>query len=549
DEANRAGLEDWDFWLRCATAGHWGTTIPEYLDWYRRRETHSDRWDNWDSGSRQKEFLKELQRLYPHLKGDGFPKIPVRYSEPYEDVPVDLPCANKLAKNKPRLLMLVPWMTMGGSDKFSLDLLERLTKRGWEVTIAATRDGDNGWHHEFAKHTPDVFIARNLVTKSDYPRLLQYLIESRQVDAVLTTHSCLGYQLLPFLRSRCPDVAYLDYCHIEEADWKNGGYPRFGVGYQEVLDLNVVSSEHLKRWMVERGGDPERIEVCYTGVDPTVWKPDAKARESFREQIGVGQEEVMVLFAGRLHSQKQPRVLARTIVALAERGLEFRAVIAGDGEERGAFDSIISGSAAANRVLMLGAISQDDMKRAMPAADIFFLPSKWEGIALSLYEAMSCGVAFVGAAVGGQRELVDSSCGCLIERSDEDREVEEYTELLDKLIRDRAYRERLSRAGRERAETFSLDAMAEQMIACIDRAKKLANDEPRMAISPGLGRESAVAAIESTRLETLADSLWSERHNASGAVPGTTSVSRSPSQWRVVKRVKRMIKKRLPKLR
>ena len=37
DEANRAGLEDWDFWLRCASLGYWGGTIPEYLNWYRRR--------------------------------------------------------------------------------------------------------------------------------------------------------------------------------------------------------------------------------------------------------------------------------------------------------------------------------------------------------------------------------------------------------------------------------------------------------------------------------------------------------------------------------
>jgi hypothetical protein len=38
DESIRQGLEDWDFWLRCASKGYWGGNIPEYLDWYRRRE-------------------------------------------------------------------------------------------------------------------------------------------------------------------------------------------------------------------------------------------------------------------------------------------------------------------------------------------------------------------------------------------------------------------------------------------------------------------------------------------------------------------------------
>ena len=54
DEDDFSGLMDWDFWLRCASNGYWGGTVPEYLDWYRRRETHSDRWPDFDEGSRQK---------------------------------------------------------------------------------------------------------------------------------------------------------------------------------------------------------------------------------------------------------------------------------------------------------------------------------------------------------------------------------------------------------------------------------------------------------------------------------------------------------------
>ncbi|MCH9053909.1 MAG: glycosyltransferase family 2 protein [Proteobacteria bacterium] len=37
DESLRSGLEDWEFWIRCASKGRWGSTIPEFLDWYRRR--------------------------------------------------------------------------------------------------------------------------------------------------------------------------------------------------------------------------------------------------------------------------------------------------------------------------------------------------------------------------------------------------------------------------------------------------------------------------------------------------------------------------------
>jgi len=542
DETNREGLEDWDFWLRCATAGHWGTTIPEYLDWYRRRESHRDRWHNWDDGSRQQSFHARLKARYTHLAGSRFPRIEARHPAQYEDVATELPFANPLTKERPRLLLVLPWMTMGGSDKFSLDLLAQATAMGWEVTVAATRDGDNAWLHEFTRYTPDAFILGNYIPVSDYPRFLHYLIESRRPDAVLLTHSLLGYQLLPYLRSRCPDTPFLDYCHIEEHGWKNGGYPRFGSGYQELLDLNVVSSEYLKRWMVGRGADPDRIEVCYTGIDPGVWKPDVAAREAFRESLGLSSDDVVILFAGRLHPQKQPMVLARTLVALAKRGLAFHAVIAGEGEDRSAFEAAIARTPAAGRIHMIGAVSMDTMKQAMPGADIFFLPSQWEGIALSAYEAMSCGVAFVGADVGGQRELVTEGTGLLIQRADQDTEVRRYTDVLAGLIADPEKRRRVAESGRARVASFSLTAMGEKMLACVARAKELVRIAPRPPVGPGLGLETAVQAVEYRRMEALADSLWAIQKNGSsqGAPP------KPPLTSKIVNRVKRMIKKRLP---
>ena len=65
--------------------------------------------------------------------------------------PTRLPWENRLHKEKPRLLLIVPWLAMGGSDKFNLDLLGQLVRRGWEVTIATTLSGDHPWLAQFAR--------------------------------------------------------------------------------------------------------------------------------------------------------------------------------------------------------------------------------------------------------------------------------------------------------------------------------------------------------------------------------------------------------------
>jgi GT2 family glycosyltransferase len=134
DETDHGGLMDWDFWLRCASHSYWGGTVPEYLDWYRRRPNHKDRWSDFDRGERQQTYRAKLREKYARLWDDGFPEIQLRRQRPNNITSDELPCENRLQKDKPRLLMIVPWLTIGGADKFNLDLLQQLTQRSWEVT-------------------------------------------------------------------------------------------------------------------------------------------------------------------------------------------------------------------------------------------------------------------------------------------------------------------------------------------------------------------------------------------------------------------------------
>jgi glycosyltransferase involved in cell wall biosynthesis len=529
DETIRDGLEDWEFWLRCANAGYWGNTLPEYLDWYRRRQNHADRWKTWDEGERQEAFRLELRRRYPHLWRGGFPQIQTRFHMPHDTVPDDLPCDNMLARREgaPRVVMIVPWLTMGGADKFNLDLVQQLTERGWQVTIAATFYGDHGWLPKFTRYTPDVFVLDRFVRLVDSPRVLRYLIRSRQADVVLMSHSEQGYLLLPYLRAHCPQTTFMDFCHIEEEYWKNGGYPRMAVAYQESLDLNVVSSDHVKTWMTRQGAEPERIAVCHTNIDTDMWHPDPMAREAVRREFGVGDAVPLILFAGRIVEQKQPRVFARTMLRLHEHGVSFRALVAGDGPDLAWLHGFVARHGLGERVYLLGALPNERIQQLMAAVDVFFLPSMWEGIALSLYEAMACGVAIVGADVGGQRELVTPECGILVGRGDEDAEVERYADGLERLLKNAELRRAMGRAGRDRvASNFRLEQMGERMAALMRRAQSLHVGSPRPTPGLGLGRACAAQAVEFLRMSQLADRLWAA-HNT------TDPAHRNGQSWRV----------------
>jgi glycosyltransferase involved in cell wall biosynthesis len=331
---------------------------------------------------------------------------------------------------------------------------------------------------------------------------------------VYISHSELGYQLLPYLQAHCPEVTFVDYDHIEQEDWKNGGYPRMSVEYQESLDLSMVTSEHLKRWMIEQGAEPDRIEVCYINVDPAEWHPDPEQRAVVRTELELDDDTPLIFFAGRICPQKQPRVLAHTLLRLSQQKTNFVALIAGDGPEMGWLRDFINEHNLTGQVRLLRDVSNQRVRALMTAVDIFFLPSQWEGIALSIYEAMASGLSVVGADVGGQRELVTPECGELITRSDEKSESESYATILAELVADPQRCHKMGQAGRERVSThFRLEQMGEKMVALLEQAKRLHIDRSRPIPSVGLGQVCATQAVEYTRISLLAKQLWDERNS------------------------------------
>ncbi len=497
NEANRDGLEDWDFWLNCASHGYWGGTVHEPMSWYRRRSAHGDQWANWDGAGREAAFRADLKTRYPGLWDGGFPRVGLEQDDEYVPIPETIPTSNELVKDQPRILLIVPWLTVGGADRVNLDMVTHLTQQGWGVTIATTLDGDYSWEHEFARFTPDLFPMHRFLRSIDIPRFLRYLIGSRKPDVVLVSNSELGYQLLPYLRAHCPEPTYMDLAHAEQDDWKSGGHPNLSVLAGDQLDLTVVVSRHLKRWMVDRGADADRITVCHLGVDADRWRPDPAVRTRVRREFGVSDGTTLIAFAGRLAPEKQPHVLAGTVRSLVRSNRDVVAVVAGDGPDRAWLEEYRIDHLLDDRCLVLGAVSAERVRELLRAADIFFLPSEREGIALSIFEAMACGVPVVAADVGGQAELVIPSTGILVDRTGVADEVDAYAAAIGSLVDDPDRRRAMGVAGRERVEAdFTLDAMYRRLEEAFGLARSRHATIPLRPVPIGSARAMATLAID-----------------------------------------------------
>jgi len=505
------GCEEWDRWLRLAQHELWGYTIPEPLIAYDRLDSRAP----FRPADVPASFRRHLNERYGGLKRQ-FPQARLAEPRPYEQIADTPPIQNQLVKQAAtkRLLIIMPWLIVGGAERVNLDIIGYLTSVGYEVSFATTLlNAQHGWIAEFARYTCDIFVLDHFLRMPDFPRFLAYLIQSRQIDVVMVSNSYLGYQLLPYLCARCPEVTFVDYCHSEHEEWKNGGYPRCGAAYQELLDLNIVSSLHIKNWMVQRGAQPDRIDVCYTNVDVEKWRPDPQARQRTRTALGLSEDVSLIVFVGRLSNEKRPKLLAQIVRELqdSDKG-RFLCLVLGDGPERGPLEYQVRALHLQSSMKVLGWVNDSDLHNYMAAADILLLPSAVEGISVAIFEAMAMGLVPVGARVGGQSELVAPDCGTLISHGP--NELVEYTAALRRLTQDHNLCRQMGMNARARVEQlFPLSALGPRMAELLDKAAALHREAPRPPIGPGLGRENAVQAIEYTRLESALDQLWRERES------------------------------------
>jgi len=491
--------EQWDgpgFWLGCMQLGHAGATVPQYLYWTPQCATWGDllrAWPILDSPSADVVHHGAIQDTWSGAR-------------PSDWLRDDLPLTNSLRKEQPRLLVLGPWLTVGGAEMFNLDVIRQAQVRGWDVTVATTIRGKHEWLPEFLRLTPDVFALPRFLMAEDYARFIRYLIVSRQIDVVLVTTSEFAYDVLPYLRTRCPDVALMDVCHIETEDWKGGGFPQISVNRQELLDLTVVTTAHLKEWMAKHGSDPSRVHVCYSNVDAQEWAPDLVRRAELRRELGIAEAVPAILYSARICPQKQPDVLIRTLERLRDSNLSFRGLVVGDGPDAERLAAYSAGHGLTSHVQMLGTVSLRRLRDLMVASDIFFLPTVWEGISVAVFEAMACALPVVTAAVGGQPEVVDAETGVLIQPSGPDAEVDAYVHALTDLIDLPARRAELGSAGRRKiVSAFSLEQMGDRMVSLFQLAQARRAANATTLVTFQTGTAAAVQAIES---EILRDHVF-----------------------------------------
>ncbi|NJM73662.1 MAG: glycosyltransferase [Scytonema sp. RU_4_4] len=158
----------------------------------------------------------------------------------------------------------------------------------------------------------------------------------------------------------------------------------------------------------------DRIAYIKNSFDNGVFYPlrederEVKRRE-LASRLGVDEQTRFILFAGRLHPQKDPILLIRAFASLNEPNIHL--LIAGDGELRVEVRAEIARLGLLNKVTMLGALSQGELAQLHRVCNVFVLSSAYEGLPLVVLEALASGTPVVTTQCGETPKLLSAESG------------------------------------------------------------------------------------------------------------------------------------------
>jgi len=204
----------------------------------------------------------------------------------------------------------------------------------------------------------------------------------------------------------------------------------------------------------------ESVLVNY-GIDQKKFSP-AGVTKNVRAELNIAPDALLVLFIARFTKQKQPLAMIRAFKAALESVPEMRLLMVGDGELREEALRLSSELELGDRVLFQ--TFRQDVPDVLAAADIFVLPSLWEGLPIGLLEAMAMGKAIIASDVDGTGEVLKHrENGLLIKTNPL---VSSLTEALIQLGRDREMQKKFQEKAIETISgRFNVTRMAREIEA------------------------------------------------------------------------------------
>jgi glycosyltransferase involved in cell wall biosynthesis len=314
-----------------------------------------------------------------------------------------------------KILIVITHGNVGGATNFVFWLAKRLKEKGVEVKVGF---GEGEYLKEKLEKEKIEFVNFKWLKRTHNPLSNLFFIfeikkfldkEKFDVCHFNSTNALFGAISAKISKSKPKTVFTIHGLSILDPNYKRNFWlkPIYWLIFKFLLSfVNVsvfVSNKNLedakKIKLVKKGS------VIYNGIPVPEFLEREIARKFFEEKIKFDlKNKFLIGSIGRLDYSKNYEFLIKVFSEILKIKPEAIAIIVGEGPERKKLESLIEKANLTEKIFLIGELK--DASKYLKAFDLFVLPSRYEGLSITLIEALFAQIPILASDVGGNKELV-----------------------------------------------------------------------------------------------------------------------------------------------
>ena len=301
-------------------------------------------------------------------------------------------------------------LTTGGAEKLVVDMCLFSNKDEIEASIISLFPANGSIFETLASENGINVIYLNKKLGFDLSIIfdLYRLVKLHKPD-VVHTHSYVFPYVLPALIMNGVKARVHTVHNIASKEFSYAIRKIMKIAYKFFNVTPVAISDYIKKSIaIEYGIKSDKIPCVYNGIDTNNFSKNPKQSSDI----------VKFIHIGRFSGQKNHHLLVDAFFEASKQNSNISLTLVGDGELKQEILKKINDLGLNRKILLRGI--RKDIDSELNSADVFILSSDWEGLPLSILEAMACGLPIISTRAGGAADIVKPDNGILVDIGDKE---------------------------------------------------------------------------------------------------------------------------------
>lgn len=360
-----------------------------------------------------------------------------------------------------KVLELIDGGFLGGGQTHILSLSKNLNSKDFKTVIASSPEGPFKEEVEKAGLYFEAILLPKIF-RTKYLQAIDELVADNEID-IIHSHGGVAGMYARFYKKRFNKVKVIHTIHgIHYTRTKNLFRKFFSHSIEEHLvpyaDKFICVSEG--DYVLASGMkiiDPEKTVVIKNGIDLDRFSNKEKDAH-IMERLRISKEDFVIGNISRFDFQKNQRMLIKAFDSISKKTPALKLLLVGDGQFLNNCKEQVKEAGLEEKVIFTGEVS--NVEDYYPLMDIFVFPSLWEGLSITLIEAMASGKAIIASDITSNHELIkDSGNGLFFDL----HSVENLADKIEFLIQNEPERIRLAKNAVISSRDYDEKVMCEKI--------------------------------------------------------------------------------------